>query len=228
MASIKPTTTIREYQDFVRQVYGLHNDRYFDTTDMLTNVQRFAMRGIKGIRVQDKEKIKLNLLIAESWFMSLMNQLRIDLEESVWNRFPYHCSYCGRCPCCCREKKIRKRMRIRSQGKKRPKTFAQFQKMFADIYSPSRRTLEGAGIHLAEELGELSEAFLKYRGERNEKDFGKVKKEAADFFSCLMGVFNSLNVSVPKELSRLFRKNCHACRKAPCECSFSFVMNFKS
>src|SRR3989338_8601085 len=75
MAQVTPNTTIQEYQDFVREVYSVPNDRYYDTSNMLTNIQRFVMRWIKGIRKNDNNKITHNLLIAQSWFMSLMNQL---------------------------------------------------------------------------------------------------------------------------------------------------------
>ena len=85
MASVKRDTTIKEYQDFVNDVYGLNNLRNYTALDMLTNIERFAMRALKGIRKKDQEKIKTNLLIALSWFMSLTNQLRIDLEGEVAN-----------------------------------------------------------------------------------------------------------------------------------------------
>ena len=195
---------------------------------ILTNIQRFVMRGLKGMRKKDKEKLQLNLIISLSWFVSLMNMLRIDIEEELWQRFPGVCSYCGSVPCACKEKKIQKRVALIKKGKKRPTTLAEFQSMFAFVYPSSRRTLEEGGIHLAEEMGELSEAVLKYRGAREAVDFKHIEEEAADFFSCLMGVFNSLDISVPKELSRLFPENCHECGKAPCQCSFSHVMNFKS
>ena len=64
MASVQKDTTINKYQDFVREVYGLNNDRYFCVGDMLTQIQRFAMRGLKGIRKADRNKIKTNLLIS--------------------------------------------------------------------------------------------------------------------------------------------------------------------
>ncbi len=228
MASIKQNTSIQEYQNFVQQVYGISNDRYFDTGDMLTNIQRFTMRGIKGIRKGNKAKVKLNLLIAQSWFMSLMNRLHIDIQENIWKRFPYLCSYCAHCPCVCKIEKVKTRKKIVPNNKKQPKTFADFQEMFKAIYPSSTRTLEHAGIHLAEELGELSEAVLKYQGVRDKDDFNKIMFEAADFFSCLMGVFNSIDVSAAKELSKLFVQNCHACKKIPCECSFTFITNFES
>lgn len=101
MASIQRSTSINQYQDFVGEVYGLNNDRYFNVGDMLTQIQRFAMRGLKGIRKDDKDKIKTNLLVSLSWFMSLANQLHIKTEEEIWKRFPYLCSYCATCPCQC-------------------------------------------------------------------------------------------------------------------------------
>ncbi len=228
MASVKLNTTIREYQNFTQEVYGVPNDRHFDAKDMLTNIQRFTMRGIKGVRKGDKEKLKLNLLIAESWFISLMSRLHIDIEEAIWKRFPYLCSYCGKCPCACKIQKVKTRKKIAPNNAKRPKTFAGFQEMFRTIYPPITRTLEHSGIHLAEEMGELSEAVLKYQSARNAEDLHNIALEAADFFSCLMGVLNSIGVSVSNELSAMFTHNCHACKKAPCECSFAYVMNFKS
>jgi len=228
MASVKTTATVREYQNFVLEVYGLNNDRDWTTWDMLTNVQRYILRALKGIRKHDKEKTKANLIIAQSWYMSFMNQLHIDVEEKVWERFPYVCSYCASAPCHCKEKKVRKRHTITPDEKKRPKTFAHFQEMFQRIYPPEERSLEDAGIHLAEEMGELSEAVLKYRGLRKREDFTKISAEAADVFSCLMGVFNSLDIQIIMELSKMFSHNCHVCKQAPCECDFNYVLNFKS
>lgn len=228
MASVKNDTTISEYQKFVKEVYGLSNDRYFSVGDMLTQIQRFAMRGLKGIRKNDEGKIKINLLISLSWFISLMNQLHIETEKEIWKRFPYLCSYCAACPCSCKEKKVEKRQKVLIDENKRPKTLAEFQVMFDRIYPPEKRSLEHAGVHLAEELGEFSEAILNYRGQHKDEDFEKILFEAADLFSCFMGVFNSIKVNVADELSFLFSKNCHVCKKSPCECNFLNIMEFKA
>jgi len=228
MASIKRDTTITGYQDFTREVYSLNNDRYFNMEDMLTQIQRFAMRGLKGIRKNNQEKIKTNLLISFSWFISLMNQLHIELEEEIWNRFPYLCSYCASCPCSCKETKPENRQKMAGDEAKRPKTLEDFQKMFGKIYPAVGRSLEHAGVHLAEELGEFSEAILYYRGLHKDSDFERIRVEAADLFSCFMGVFNSINVNMAEELSNMFSENCHVCKKAPCECNFTDIMGFKS
>lgn len=186
------------------------------------------MRGLKGIRKGDHEKTKLNLLIALSWFMSTMNQLSIDIEDEVWNRFPYLCSYCGTCPCSCKKQKVESRKEVQKDDSKRPSNLEEFQKMFEEIYPHNTRTLEHAGVHLAEEVGEFSEAIMAYKGGCKDSDFKKVILEAADFFSCISGVFNSMETSIAQELSKMFSNNCHVCKKAPCVCSFDFVVNFKS
>lgn len=228
MARVKKNTTIKQYQDFVKEVYSLSNDRNYSTGDMLINVGRFTMRGLKGIRKKDPGKTRMNLIIAVSWFMSMMNQLHIDLESEVWKRFPYLCSYCGFCPCQCREEKPSKRRKVRIDKSKRPKTLEEYQMMFNKLYPAGGRTLDQAGVHLAEEYGEFSEAILIYRGNRQDKDFEQIELEAADMLSCYLGVFNSLGIDLAKELSIEFSNNCHMCKKSPCQCSFISLAKFKS
>ncbi len=228
MASLKRNTTIKEYQNFTKKVYGLSNDRFFSLWDMITNMERFMMRGLKGIRKKDREKTKINLLIAFSWFISIMNQLHVDIESEVWKRFPYLCSYCAVCPCSCSEKKCKKRKKVSINKGKKPKTLEEFQNMLNKIYPAEKRTIEHTGVHLAEEAGEFSEAILTYRGGHEDKDFKNIELEAADLFSCIMGVFNSLGMNVAKELSVMFSNNCHVCKNAPCTCNFKDITNFKS
>lgn len=225
---IKKDTTIKEYQDFIKDVYGPSNDKYFDALGMLINIQRFTMRGLKGIRKKDKNKTKNNLIIATSWFTSLMNQLHIDIENKMWRKFPYLCPYCECCPCNCKKNKKEERKKLKADNKKHPLTLNDFQVMFNKIYPSRKRTLEDAGIHLAEEMGELAESFLEYRGSYKKRAFKDLEDEAADFFTCMLGVFNSLNVSLAKELSLLFNNNCHACKKCPCVCKFQEIIKYKS
>lgn len=228
MPRVTPGTTIMQYQDFVGEVYGRPNDRHFSLWDMLSNIERFTMRSLKGIRKNDQSKVKLNLLIALSWFMSTLNRLHIELDDGVWKRFPYLCSYCASCPCSCKESGIKERREVPVDDSKKPVTLEDFQTMFGKIYPAENRTIEHAGVHLAEELGEFSETILAYMGEHRDESFEEVLVEAADVFSCIVGVFNSLGINVSKELSEMFSNNCHACNKSPCECSFGSIVKFKS
>lgn len=228
MASLKKGATLQEWQEFANEVYGPANRRHFLVTELMTNVERFAMRGLKGIRKNDADKAKKNLLTAMSWYLSMLNQWDIDLADAVWNRFPYVCSYCGNCPCVCKAKKIQKRVRPNPGKRRKPKSIVDFQRMISDIYPPEARTLEHAGIHLAEEIGELSEAVLRFRGNRIDRDFDHIVLEAADTFSCFIGVLNSMDISLETELVRLFKKGCHACHHTPCTCDYQFIIRYDS
>ncbi|MFH1229852.1 MAG: MazG-like family protein [Candidatus Aenigmatarchaeota archaeon] len=228
MTKVEQETTIRDYQSFVDEIYGLSNDRHFSLGNMLSNIERFTMRGLKGVRKKDYVKTKINLLISLSWFMSLLNRLHIDLEDAVWKRFPYTCSYCASCPCSCKENKVKSRIKVVADNSKKPATLNDFQIMFKNIYPPEKRTVEHAGIHLAEELGEFSESIMIYMGEHKDQLFENVVLESADIFSCIIGMFNSLDINLARELSETFNDNCHVCHKSPCECSFSSVVNYLS
>lgn len=228
MAFLQENSTVKDYQDFIKEVYGIANDRDFNTWEMLANTERFLMRGLKGIRKRDAEKASLNFIISMSWFASLLNQLHVDLEAELWKRFPYACSYCGACPCVCKETKVSTRRKVAPDEARRPKSISDFQGMFRQIYPPQKRTLEHAGIHLAEEMGEFSEAAFIYRTAHKKEDFDNLALEAADLASCFFGAFNSLDVDVGRELSARYRENCHVCHKAPCECSFGDTVSFKS
>lgn len=228
MAGLKPNTSLKTYQDFIHQVYSPKNQRHFSAEEMLTNINRFSMRALKGIRKGDREKTTINGVIAMSWFISLMSQFSIDIEESVWKRFPYRCSYCGECPCACKVKKIQRRLKIMIDSKLHPRSIRGFQKMFNDIYPASHRTLEHAGIHLAEEVGELSEAVLCFRGRHTEEDFNKVILESSDLYSCMMAIFNSIEFDYEGELVKMFSNGCHVCHHTPCICEYNFVINYRS
>jgi NTP pyrophosphatase (non-canonical NTP hydrolase) len=228
MVSVSRNASISDYADFVKKVYGPSNDKHYSLWEMLINIQRFSMRGIKGVRKGNNDKVKLNLLIALSWYVSLMNRLHINTEENVWNRFPYICSYCGKMPCSCKNEKVQERRKIVRDDLKKPKTLEEYQLMFKRIYPPESRTPQEAAIHLAEETGELSEAFHIYMADRNDKDFQNILLESADFYSCVMGIMNSLDINCAEELSNTFTNNCHVCHDMPCTCSFKDVSSFKS
>lgn len=228
MAAFKKTGTLTDLQGFVQTVYGLPDDRLYSLWDLLTHTQRFTMRALKGIRKGNVEKLKTNLLIAFSWLLAIANRLHINVEDQVWERFPMRCSYCGKLPCACKALKASSRARFKRDNTLRPHGLAAFQKMFNDIYPAAGRTLPDAGVHLAEEAGEVSEAIHNYLGQHLESQFEEVKLEVADFASCIFGVANSARIDLSKEFSALYTNNCHVCHKAPCTCKFATVSKLKT
>lgn len=228
MASFKKSGTIRDFQEFIATVYALPDDRLYSIWDLLTHEQRFSMRALKGIRKNNVEKIKTNLLISLSWLMAIANRLHINVEDEVWMRFPKRCSYCGRPSCECKAIKASSRARFRRDDTLRPKSLEAFQEMFNDIYPPESRTLADAGVHLAEEVGEVSEAIHNFLGQHQQNQFDEIKLEIADLVSCIFGVANSAHIDIAEELGTMYSDNCHVCHRAPCICSFSEVSKIKT
>lgn len=228
MASFKKAHTIRDFQGFIHSVYALPDDRLYSIWDILTQELRFLMRALKGIRKGDVGKVRTNLLIAFSWLMAIANRLHIDIEDEVWKRFPMRCSYCGKLPCACKAIRATKRARFKRDDKKRPHGLSAFQEMFRNIYPPETRTLEHAGVHLAEEMGEVSEAVHNFLGRHLESQFDDIKLEIADLVSCIFGVANSARIDIARELAGIYSNNCHVCHQAPCTCKFSEVSKLRT
>lgn len=228
MANFKKNQSIADFQLFNHTVYGRVDDRLYSTWDLLTQGHRFATRALKGIRKNDRKKIRENLTISFSWLMAIANRFHVDVEEAVWRRFPMLCSYCGKRPCSCKKEKSLKRKKILINHALRPKTLNEFQKMFEMIYPTRSRTLEHAGVHLAEEMGEMTEAVHNFLGQHKQIQLDAIKNEIADYVSCVFGVANSANIDFAKELAKTFNNNCHVCHKIPCACTFAFVAQFKS
>lgn len=226
--SLKEGANISDAQAINKQIYGAVDDRLYSNWELFSNQERFMMRALKGIRKEDIEKLKTNLVIATSWFLALMNRIHVDIEDAVWNRFPYLCSYCGSCPCACKKIKPAKRVKITKKSHLRPRDIEGFQKMFEDIYPSSGRTLDHAGIHQAEEQGELSEAIQIFAGSHKKTSFKEIVDESADYLSCVFAIANSAKIDLAKELRKFYSNNCHACHQAPCKCDFRMISRFKS
>lgn len=228
MAKFSKNNTLKDLQKTSYEIYGFVNDRNYSLPDLLSNLQKFTMRSLKGIRKNDLDKTKINLLISISWLMAIANRLHIDIQASTLEKFPYVCSYCKTCPCVCKQNKIKKRINLITKKEVVTSTVKQFQEMFLTIYPISSRNLTDAGIHLAEETGELSEVIHNFLGEHLEKQFLNIESEMADYISCFFGVVNSLEIDLEKELVKKYSNNCHECHKAPCACTYSFASNYKS
>lgn len=228
MARFYNDQSLKKLQEFIDEVYSLPDDRLYSIWDLLSHIQKFAMRSLKGIRKSNIEKIKQNLLISFSWLLAMANRLHIGLDDEVWKRFPMLCSYCGQKPCACKKIKSVKRLKVKIANKLRPKTLDGYQKMFLTIYPPTGRTLADAGVHWAEEVGEISETIHNYIGQHQNKQFDDIKLEMADFVSCAFGVANSASINLADEFAKIYNNNCHICHNAPCTCSFTEVAKIKT
>lgn len=220
--------SLHDFQEFIGSIYRLPDDRHYSLFDLLIQQQRFTMCALKGIRKNDTEKIKINLIIALSWSMSVANRLHLNIQKEVWMRFPNMCPYCQACPCVCKADKQAPRMKASSKKQLSVSSLADMQTMFAHIYPADKRSLADAGVHLAEEMGEISEAIHNFLGRHQKQLFRHICLEMADYISCLLGVANSARIDLAHELEKTFYNNCHICHKAPCICGFSTITNLKT
>ena len=220
--------TIDQFQIVVNKIYGLPDDRLYSIWDLLAQQQRFTMRALKGVRKDNQDKIRTNLLIAFSWTAAIANRLHVNMDNELWNRFPGVCSYCAKQPCACNAIKPSARKKVLKASRSKPVRLSDFQNMFEQIYPSSKRTIDEAAVHLAEEIGEVSEAIHNYLGQHTEKTFEEIPLEIADFVSCVFGLANSAKVNMAAELAGSFYNNCHICHKLPCVCTFSKVARIES
>lgn len=218
--------SLADYQQLMHDIYDLPGDRNFSMSDILAQQQRFTMRALKGIRKGDTERLKLNLLDAFSWSVTVANRMHLDIEDIVWHRFPYLCSYCAHCPCVCKIQKPDHRPELQIDDSQRPTTLKGFQQMFDQIYPADGRTLADAGVHWAEETGEMSEAIHAYLHEHRPAQLQNIAEEVADFVSCTMGVANSAGIDIAEGSAEMFYKNCLACHSLPCTCSVENINQF--
>jgi NTP pyrophosphatase (non-canonical NTP hydrolase) len=77
-------------------------------------------------------------------------------------------------------------------------------------------------------VGEFAEAVFRFRGRHTDEDLAHIKREAADVFSCFMGVCNSARISYAKEAESMFKDGCHVCHTKPCTCTYARALSFKS
>ncbi len=107
MASFNKSQSLRDFQKLIQDVYSLPDDRLYSIWDLLTQQQRFTMRSLKGIRKEDKRKLKLNLLISFSWLMAIANRFHLDVEagismsEELEKIYFENCHICHKSPCEC-------------------------------------------------------------------------------------------------------------------------------
>jgi len=218
MSSFTKEGSLADFQQLIDNLYRTVDDQLFSLFQLISITSRFTMRVVKGVRKDDREMVVSNLTRAFSWLMTLANRLHIDVSDVMWKRFPGVCSYCGQSPCVCREHRVTKRVRMKEDMLKKPKTLDTAQKKMNEIYPAGARTLAHAGIHLAEEMGEITEAIYRYYSNPTPAVYEEVKMEIADYASVIFNVANSADINLSEELDKRYRNGCYECHACPCKC----------
>jgi pyrimidine deaminase RibD-like protein/NTP pyrophosphatase (non-canonical NTP hydrolase) len=147
---------------------------------------------------------------ALAWWFALCGKVGIkSVADLLWGKFPLVCPYCesevhAPDPCNQRKRDARgpnwSRLAAFSEtnGPRRPKTIAQWQRMFATIYPPSTTDdVAKTFAKLTEEIGELAEAVRVFSAAP-----GYFLSEAADVFAWLMKLSNLVDEEAETPTSR--------------------------
>lgn len=184
-----------------RKINGIYLDRNFHRDAASIFAHLVEVMGGLSLLASGKTKTAVlpdrHIAKALAWWMALCGKLGIaSVEDLVWRKFPYTCSYCLRNPhqdAICREMKQdaglqwEKLNSLREANTiKRPTSLGAWQRMFAEIYPVSQvETFEAVFARFTEELGELAEALRAFPIAPQ-----YIFSEAADVFAWLMHLEN--------------------------------------
>lgn len=170
-----------------------------------------------------------------AWWLALCGKVGVkSVENMLWAKFPYVCTYCHNNPHnpikCAEIKRINlgpnwEQLARIGEEKEKPRSLGEWQFMFLNLY-PSQQT-EDYGptfARLTEELGELAEALRIFPAAP-----GYFLSEAADVFAWLMHVQNIIDLKkgileedIGKNLETGFcyayPDRCLDCNQAKCSC----------
>lgn len=174
---------------------------------------------------------------ALAWWFALCGKVGVkSVADMLWGKFPLVCPYCQRelhAPDECNRRKKESRgpdwgslEKIATHNKERkPKTIAEWQRMFATIYPPSTTDdISKTFAKLMEEIGELAEALRFFPSAP-----GYFLSEAADVFAWLMKLNNLIDedAETPAErrgdnlqeaFTTAYPGRCTDCNSAVCTC----------
>ena len=78
-------------------------------------------------------------------------------------------------------------------------------------------------MHLAEEIGELSEAIRNFFAVHSDEAFNNIAEEIVDIFANLLGTANCLDFDVAALLADYYKDGCPKCQQCPCRCGYIVV-----
>lgn len=93
---------ISEFQEIIRKTfYKKDKKRGIDGTFrwMVEEVGELA----RAIKKNDEKKMEEEIADIFAWLCSIANLLNIDVEKSVFKKYPGFCLKCGKSPCECTE-----------------------------------------------------------------------------------------------------------------------------
>lgn len=215
---INSQSSLQDFQDLNRKIYAVVNDRNYTSADLVSYVHRHITQILKVVRRENYDNMDYWFCMASAWLFAVANRFHISLEDEMWARFPRKCPYCKSAPCVCKTRAAKRHVFYEELIAIRPASMRDWQEMFVGIY-PNNSAL-GSAVHLAEEIGELSERVRNFSGKHNAESFEKIKEEAVDVLANLFAVASCLKINLAEVSAKYFTDGCPKCEVCPCQCSY--------
>lgn len=198
--------------------------------------------GFMSVNAKTDRALTKHHIRALSWLFSLASQKRIDLVDAYLERFPGICYYCLSAPCVCHKtskqpwEKSMSALKVREERQARHRDLQQYMVQQRQVINwewiksnisriyPRNEIIwyySGPWYHfakLAEELGELHQAFGKF--EIGEEDIANVREELADVLAWILSAWQLAfpDRDLQDEFIDFYSHGCPACRENPCKC----------
>ncbi len=209
-------SSLKEWQKFSEEVYGEKNKRDYTLKDLVLRLCEEVGCISEALRKDSDQEIVKAIPRFFVWLLAFSVMYPTDIEGTVWDKYNGCCPYCGASVNCFCLSVEAKPDRWYKSDKDMPKSLSDWQKMFSDIYGRINNILPkvSVGLHLAEEVGELSMAFrLRQReGETN------LFNEMADVMAWLFSLCSRVGVDLAKETWKKYPGICDTCISPKCEC----------
>lgn len=232
--------TIKKACHEINSIYAHRNESlsfeyiYSYLTRKISFLSREFIRGSDD----DRSKLKHTYIDALSWLIAISEKMDIDLEDAFIRKFPGVCPYCVKSPCQCSQTHRKPEF---SENLKRIKdelesnynyTYLTPQKkirvytprMINEIYPANRNVFNTFGgfylsSRLFEELGELHQAYSKYKSdERYPKK--NISEELADVTAWMLSLWDIVfkEIDLGDEISNYYVDGCPSCHTKKCVC----------
>lgn len=232
--------TLNAWSDMFRSIYFPTQNYNRSKIEIFTHLIKVFGGGSRYLfRTSDPDGSRDYLAKIFGWYCALANRLNINLEDTLWQKYPGICPRCMEhvCGCARAPKEIDSRklaLFASTHSNAKPTSLRQWQAMFANIYrSPSggesvphsRERLAIVFSRMAEELGEVAEAILLDEAIDNNVNL-IIRNEMADLCAWIFSLANNLQFVDPTASGvtladvswNLYGGKCHRCQKAPCIC----------
>lgn len=209
--------TVKEFQEMNDRIYTWANKRYSDEHLVLRLLEEICVTS-EIARKDILEQMPAQLARIFSWWCAVGNRLKLDLQATLWHKYPAVCPYCIRpknCSCGIEHPEILSKeetlRRLRMERIREPKTLVENQLLHNTLYREQNKrllTIQVVG-HLIEEGGEVSREF-------RHNNIPGLCDEMADVASWMFGIANRREFDLAETVWRQYPYECERCHENVC------------